>query len=170
MNATNDIDTAIRPSVCLSVTLRTVSKRLNVGLYRDGRNYFTAGQPHSFRTTRPNCYYEIRKCGKCTRSPVNRVLLSTRCRLPTFTQRELVDVTSTVSDISSSGLHWWRLTELVASVQPILPWCVRISKMVFWLRYSRRRTSAYNTVDKPWLDYQTISLQWSCVTSKSHLS
>jgi len=36
---------------------------------------------------------------------LSRVLLKTRYRLPTFTQRELVYVTSTVRDISSSGLH-----------------------------------------------------------------
>jgi len=62
-------DEQFRPSVCLFLTLQNCIITAKRRLHRDGRNYFTAGQLHSFRTTRPNCCYEIWKCGKCMRSP-----------------------------------------------------------------------------------------------------
>ena len=78
--------------------------------------------------TGPLVKFLLRKCGKCWRVRLSRVLLLSLDLLPTFTQRELVDVTPTVRDTSSSRLHWWYLTALMVSVRPIFSWRVRTSK------------------------------------------
>jgi len=60
--------------------------------------------------------FPLRKCDKWWRVRLSIAALDS---VPTFIQRELVDVTPTVRDASGSRLCWWHLTAYLHSVQPM---------------------------------------------------